>query len=163
MERFSVAVSINDFCEEVNNYFEQTRIFGKFEIINGNIDLNRYGVQEGQYIRVVGSVFNDGVHQYPFRNNSRRVSVRIPPDENLVDETFNGSVWAMAVPSSVIAQVEEINQWLEENQSALNSPYQSESFGGYSYTKKSGDEGDNANWQSHFHKTLDRWRKLRAY
>jgi hypothetical protein len=69
----------------------------------------------------------------------------------------------MAVPSSVIAQMEEINQWLEENQSALNSPYQSESFGGYSYTKKSGDEGDSANWQSHFHKTLDRWRKIRAY
>lgn len=147
-----MAISINDFCEEVNNYFEQTRVFGEFEIANGNIDLNRYGIQEGQYIRIVGSVFNDGVYRYPF-----------PPNETLVDETFNGSIWAMAVPSAVIAKMEEINQWLEENQSALNSPYQSESFGGYSYTKKSGDEGENANWQSHFRKTLDRWRKIRAY
>lgn len=145
-------MTLTDLCEEVNNYFEQTRIFGKFEITDGNIDLNKYGIQEGQYIRIVGSVFNDGVYQYP-----------IPPENGLVDEKFDGAIWAMAVPSSVIAQMEEIKQWLEENQSALNSPYQSESFGGYSYTKKSGDEGDNANWQSHFRKTLDRWRKLRAY
>lgn len=145
-------MTLTDLCGELNNYFDVLRIYGEFEISNNSIDLSNYNVHEGQYIRIVGSVFNDGVYTYP-----------IPPDENLVDETFNGSVWAMAVPSSVIAKMEEINQWLEENQSALNSPYQSESFGGYSYTKKSGDEGENANWQSHFHKTLDRWRKLRAY
>ena len=145
-------MTLTDLCAELNNHFEQLRIYGEFEISNNSIDLSDYNVHEGQYIRIVGSVFNDGVYTYPF-----------PPDETFVDETFNGSVWAMAVPSAVIAKMEEINQWLEENQSALNSPYQSESFGGYSYTKKSGDEGDNANWQSHFHKTLDRWRKLRAY
>ena len=118
MGKFSVAISINDFCEEVNNYFEQTRIFGEFEIANGNIDLNRYGIQEGQYIRVVGSVFNDGVYQYP-----------IPPENELVDEKFDGAIWVMAVPSSVITQIEEVNQWEATNQSTLNSPYQSESFG----------------------------------
>lgn len=145
-------MTLTDLCEELNNYFDVLRIYGEFAIINGSIDLSDYNVHEGQYIRIVGSVFNVGVHRYP-----------IPPDEPLVDETFNGSVWAMAVPSSVIAQMEEINKWLEENQSALNSPYHSESFGGYSNTIKSGYEGDGANWQSHFRKTLDRWRKLRAY
>lgn len=146
-----MAISINDFCEEVNNYFEQTRIFGKFEITDGNIDLNKYNIQEGQYIRIVGSVFNDGVHKYP-----------IPPDETLVDEMFDGSVWAMAVPSSVIAQMGEINQWLQENQSTLNSPYQSESFGGYSYTLKTENAEGGLNWQTHFRKKLDRWRKVRV-
>lgn len=146
-----MAISINDFCEEVNNYFEQTRIFGKFEITDGNIDLNKYDIQEGQYIRIVGSVFNDGVHKYP-----------IPPNETLVDEMFDGSIWAMAVPSSVIAQMEEINQWLQENQSTLNSPYQSESFGGYSYTLKTENAEGGLNWQTHFRKKLDRWRKVRV-
>lgn len=146
-----MAISINDFCEEVNNYFEQTRIFGKFEITDGNIDLNKYDIQEGQYIRIVGSVFNDGVHKYP-----------IPPNETLVDEMFDGSVWAMAVPSSVIAQMEEINQWLQENQSTLNSPYQSESFGGYSYTLKTENAEGGSGWQTHFRKKLDRWRKVRV-
>lgn len=146
-----MAISINDFCEEVNNYFEQTRIFGKFEIINGNIDLNRYGIQEGQYIRVVGSVFNDGVYQYP-----------IPPENGLVDEKFDGAIWVMAVPSSVITQIEEVNQWEAMNQSTLNSPYQSESFGGYSYTLKAENAEGGLNWQTHFRRKLDRWRKVRA-
>lgn len=146
-----MAISINDFCEEVNNYFEQTRIFGKFEIINGNIDLNRYGIQEGQYIRVVGSVFNDGVYQYP-----------IPPENGLVDEKFDGAIWVMAVPSSVVTQIEEVNQWEAMNQSVLNSPYQSESFGGYSYTLKTENAEGGLNWQTHFRRKLDRWRKVRA-
>lgn len=146
-----MAISINDFCEEVNNYFEQTRIFGKFEITNGNIDLNRYGIQEGQYIRVVGSVFNDGVYQYP-----------IPPENGLVDEKFDGAIWVMAVPSSVITQIEEVNQWEAMNQSTLNSPYQSESFGGYSYTLKTENAEGGLNWQTHFRRKLDRWRKVRA-
>lgn len=146
-----MAISISDFCEEVNNYFEQTRIFGEFEIANGSIDLNKYDIQEGQYIRVVGSVFNDGVYQYP-----------IPPENELVDEKFDGAIWVMAVPSSVITQIEEVNQWEATNQSTLNSPYQSESFGGYSYTLKAENAEGGLNWQTHFRRKLDRWRKVRA-
>lgn len=146
-----MAISINDFCEEVNNYFEQTRIFGEFEIADGSIDLNKYDIQEGQYIRVVGSVFNDGIYQYP-----------IPPGNELVDEKFDGAIWVMAVPSSVIAQIEEIDQWEAMNQSTLNSPYQSESFGGYSYTLKTENAEGGLNWQTHFRRKLDRWRKVRA-
>lgn len=146
-----MAISISDFCEEVNNYFEQTRVFGEFEIANGSIDLNKYDIQEGQYIRVVGSVFNDGVYQYP-----------IPPENELVDEKFDGAIWVMAVPSSVITQIEEVNQWEATNQSTLNSPYQSESFGGYSYTLKTENAEGGLNWQTHFRRKLDRWRKVRA-
>lgn len=146
-----MAISISDFCEEVNNYFEQTRVFGEFEIANGSIDLNKYDIQEGQYIRVVGSVFNDGVYQYP-----------IPPENELVDEKFDGAIWIMAVPSSVITQIEEVNQWEATNQSTLNSPYQSESFGGYSYTLKTENAEGGLNWQTHFRRKLGRWRKVRA-
>lgn len=146
-----MAISINDFCEEVNNYFEQTRIFGEFEIVYGSIDLDKYSVQEGQYIRIVGSVFNDGVYQYP-----------IPPENELVDEKFDGAIWVMAVPSSVITQIEEVNQWEATNQPTLNSPYQSESFGGYSYTLKTENAEGGLNWQTHFRRKLDRWRKVRA-
>lgn len=146
-----MAISINDFCEEVNNYFEQSRILGEFEIVDGSIDLNKYNVQEGQCIRVVGSVFNDGIYQYP-----------IPPENGLVDEKFDGAIWVMAVPSSVITQIEDINQWEAANQSTLNSPYQSESFGGYSYTLKTENAEGGLNWQTHFRRKLDRWRKVRA-
>jgi hypothetical protein len=141
-----MAITITDFCEEVNNYFDQVRIFGTFEIKNGSLDLSDPDVKDGQYIRIVGSTFNDGVHSYPVHD--------------LEDEKFHGAVWAMAVPSSVIAQITEINQWETDNLPILNSPYQSESFGGYSYTKMSGEAGSSTSWQSHFKRKLDRWRKV---
>ena len=144
-----MAITITDFCEEVNNYFDQVRIFGAFEIKNGSLDLSDPDVKDGQYIRIVGSTFNDGVHPYPVYG--------------LKDEKFRGAVWAMAVPSSVIAQITEINQWEATNQSTLNSPYQSESFGGYSYTLKTENAEGGLNWQTHFRRKLDRWRKIRAY
>lgn len=144
-----MAITITDFCEEVNNYFDQVRIFGTFEIKNGSLDLSDSDVKNGQYIRIVGSTFNDGVHPYPVYG--------------LKDEKFRGAVWAMAVPSSAIAQITEINQWEATNQSTLNSPYQSESFGGYSYTLKTENAEGGLNWQTHFRRKLDRWRKIRAY
>ena len=143
-----MAITITDFCEEVNNYFDQVRIFGTFEIKNGSLDLSDSDVKNGQYIRIVGSTFNDGVHPYPVYG--------------LKDEKFRGAVWAMAVPSSAIAQITEINQWEATNQSTLNSPYQSESFGGYSYTLKTENAEGGLNWQTHFRRKLDRWRKVRA-
>ena len=156
-------MTLTDLCGELNNYFDVLRIYGEFEISNNSIDLSNYNVHDGQYIRIVGSVFNDGVYQYPFRNISRRVSVRIPPENELVDEKFDGAIWVMAVPSSVITQIEEINHWEAANQSTLNSPYQSESFGGYSYTLKTENAEGGLNWQTHFRRKLDRWRKIRAY
>ena len=142
-------MTLTDLCGELNNYFDVLRIYGEFTITNNSIDLSDYNVHEGQYIRIVGSTFNDGVHPYPVYG--------------LKDEKFRGAVWAMAVPSSVIAQITEINQWEAMNQSVLNSPYQSESFGGYSYTLKTENAEGGLNWQTHFRRKLDRWRKIRAY
>ena len=142
-------MTLTDLCGELNNYFEVLRIYGEFEISNNSIDLSNYNVHEGQYIRIIGSTFNDGVHPYPVYG--------------LKDEKFRGAVWAMAVPSSVIAQITEINQWEATNQSTLNSPYQSESFGGYSYTLKTENAEGGLNWQTHFRRKLDRWRRIRAY
>ena len=142
-------MTLTDLCGELNNYFDVLRIYGEFTITNNSIDLSDYNVHEGQYIRIVGSTFNDGVHPYPVYG--------------LKDEKFRGAVWAMAVPSSVIAQITEINQWEAMNQSVLNSPYQSESFGGYSYTLKTENAEGGLNWQTHFRRKLDRWRKVRAY
>ena len=141
-------MTLTDLCGELNNYFDVLRIYGEFTITNNSIDLSDYNVHEGQYIRIVGSTFNDGVHPYPVYG--------------LKDEKFRGAVWAMAVPSSVIAQITEINQWEATNQSTLNSPYQSESFGGYSYTLKTENAEGGLNWQTHFRRKLYRWRKVRA-
>jgi hypothetical protein len=50
-------------------------------------------------------------------------------------------------------------EWELANADSINSPYQSESFGGYSYSKESGGEGG-MNWKTHFANELWKWRKI---
>ena len=144
-------MTIADLCAEIRNYFEKSKVFGKFRIEDGVLDFS--DIQTGQFFRIVGSVFNDGVYVYPA--------------SGLVDEEFDGAVWLMAVPPAVLDLLEEINEWLTDPKiiEAMSRPYQSESFGGYSYTKASGGSngvGDGSiSWQSHFAARLNRWRKIR--
>ena len=101
----------------------------------------------GQYFRICGSVFNDGLHQYP--------------TSDLKNETFDGTVWALAVPQAVIDLAAEIEAWETKNGSASVGPYQSESFCGYSYTKATDAQtGGAVTWQSAFRSRLNQWRKL---
>lgn len=146
-------MTITDFCEELHNWFDVDRIFGTFTISNSEITVPDGYLQENQYFRIVGSVFNDGVHQYPV--------------SDLTDETFEGAVWAMAVPPAAIALFTQIQEWDEKysQNEAANSPFQSESFGGYSYSKGSNSTTGGSNitvsWQNQFKSRLNRWRKLR--
>ena len=88
--------------------------------------------------------------------------------DELHDENFSGAVWAMAVPPTAIALSEEIEAWQAKYgsvDSAAMSPFNSESFGGYSYTKSTGGSyssgsGGNPSWQSVFADKLNRWRKI---
>ena len=119
---------------------------GTFTIEGGGITLPF--LLTNQYFRIVGSVFNDGLHQYPA--------------VDLTDETFTGSVWALAVPKAVIDLADEIQKWQDKNADALSSPYSSESFGGYSYSKATNSAtGGAETWQSHFGQQLSAWRKIR--
>jgi glycosyltransferase involved in cell wall biosynthesis len=52
---------------------------------------------------------------------------------------------------------------VDEYADKLNSPYSSESFGGYSYSKASGTDNhgnDVTSWQSKFASRLNHWRKI---
>lgn len=121
---------------------------GEYTIKGGNIDLPF--LQKGQYFRILGSVFNDGVYQY-------MDSVAL----NLLDETFDGTVWALAVPRAVIALADEIEAWEAKN--AADTPFVSESFGGYSYSRATNSNGQPAGWQDVFRARLHPYRKLREY
>ena len=118
---------------------------GTYTIEDGGITLPF--LANGQYFRICGSVFNDGLHQYPAGD--------------LKTETFDGTVWALAVPQAVIDLASEIEAWQKKNGDASVSPYQSESFGGYSYSKATDAEtGGAVTWQSAFKQQLSAWRKL---
>ncbi len=134
-----------EICAEVNNYFVKGIHFGSFEISGGVIEPLDF-LQDGQYFRIVGSVFNDGVYQYP--NNA------------LKDEEFEGAIWSMAVPPDFLELVSKIKKSCE-SESVSSSPYTSESFGGYSYTKATNQKGLPVTWKDTYGNELNRYRRLR--
>ena len=137
---------LTEICAELRNYFEvpNGRHFGKFEISGGSIAPLDF-LQEGQYFRIIGSVFNDGVHQYPA--------------SDLTDEVFHGAVWAMAVPPTLIAISTEIEEY-NKSDAGKASPFTSESFGGYAYTKATDASGAPIGWKKAFANRLNQWRRL---
>ena len=145
---------LNEICQELNNWFDryQPRIHGAFEISGGRITDTDFTdvIKPNQYFRIIGSVFNDGVYKYT-------------DTLALTDELFVGSIWLMAVPKEVIDLDSEISEWIQKYDEITKTPYSSESFGGYSYTKAStsnGSTGKNVSWQSTFASKLNKWRKL---
>lgn len=147
---------LTEICAEIKNYFtwEGDRHIGDFAIEGGRITPQLDIPTD--YFRIVGSHLNDGVH---------KVS-----DADLVDEdTFHGAVWIMSPPNHFLALVEEIESWQADNgkaDSAAMSPFQSESFGGYSYSKGSGGSASSGGssvptWQSQYASRLKIYRRIR--
>ena len=135
-------------CEHIHNYFsaDEDRRAGTYTIENGILALDH--VVEGQYFRIVGSAFNDGVY--------------IQPADDLIDETFTGEVWAMKPPRDFIRTVEEIEAWEAKYGERVMSPFQSENvIGVYSYAKAAtGGASALTGWQAAFKSRLNQWRKL---
>lgn len=145
---------ISELCAELRNYFlrdyvnpEQYMHSGSFVIADGEMQSLPF-LKQNQFYRIIGSTFNDGVYQYGV-------------DNGLIDETFDGTIWEMFVPKEIVDLSAEIQDWISKNADTINSPYQSESFGGYSYTKAIASTGKlSTDWQNHFAGKLNRWRRL---
>ena len=150
-------VSMDELCGYVRNYFlrdyknpEQYIHNGTYTIASGRIQDLPFLVA-GQYFRIKGSALNDGVYRYS------------AGAQELVDEVFEGQIWEMFVPTDFVSLATEINTWLTANASVLSGPYQSESFGGYSYSKGSHIRADGTEvtpWQAQFASRLSRFRRL---
>lgn len=138
---------LTEICDYLHNYFPVPEGIhpGYYTIAEGGIALPF--LQEGQYFRIAGSLWNDGIYRYPAAG--------------LRDESFSGEVWAMALPKAVIDLAEEIAAWQEKHGEDVVTPYTSESFGGYTYEKAADpDTGGSLTWASVFRSRLSRWRKL---
>ena len=144
---------LTDICAYLNNYFWRQKITGKFKIEGGAINVP--ALKNGQYFRIIGSIFNEGVHKYPATG--------------LQDEEFEGAIWSMAVPTAVIDLASEIKEWIALYggvDSQAMSPFASESFGNYSYSKgtvtSAGADGNSNSWQTVFGARLAPYRRLRG-
>lgn len=149
-------IAMTELCHELRNWFERTQYVGRIILDEkGDVycDSIKIGLLNGQYYRIEGSVFADGVHKYP--------------DADIQPETFVGSISAMAVPLPVIQLANDIAEWREKYEGADSqamSPYMSESFGGYSYQKGSAfagaGSGGGTSWKSTFKSRMNPWRKI---
>ena len=137
---------LTELCAELRNWFVvPDGVHIKTYTISGGSIAPLDFLREGQYFRIVGSVFNDGVYQYPATS--------------LTDEVFEGAVWAMALPPSILALSAEIKAY-NDSDAGKPSPFTSESFGGYAYTKATDSNGAPIGWQKAFASRLSKWRKL---
>lgn len=109
------------------------------------------GLEIGDYYLIEGSRRNDGIHIYG--------------ENGLKDEIFTGTVTELCIPDEIVALQHDINTWIDKNAAVIESPYTSESFGGYSYTKSGGSAGVGGSegiisWKTVFAPRLRQWRKL---
>lgn len=142
-------------CQYLHNWFDrnQKKWYGNITLSSeGEITVGGSSVplKNGQYFRIVGSALNDGVYGFPA--------------SGFKAEEFNGAIWAMAVPPAVVALAQKIEAWQVKYggaDSTALSPFVSESFGGYSYSKgATGGASGEGTWQSVFAGELNMWRKL---
>lgn len=140
---------LTEICQYLRNWFVREKHAGTYVVEGGSLGVDF--LQNNQYFRVIGSVFNDGVHQFGV--------------DELTDEIFTGEVWGLAVPKEIVSLANDIKEWATANKDALSSPYMMESFGGYSYSF--GVSGNSitgsvskASWQSQFAARLAPWRKI---
>jgi hypothetical protein len=142
---------LTEMCLDLRNWFDdnQPKWFDDVTIANGELVGFSDRLQDGQYFRIVGSVFNDGVYQFPATE--------------LHDETFkNGAVWAMAVPPDfldIMSEQQKFNAKVEEL-ALVDKGYASESFGGYSYSLSSAAPAYMTEWLNRINRRLNKYRKI---
>lgn len=145
---------LTEVCGECRNYFDVERKTGDFKIVEGAIIAPF--LKPNQYYRIIGSIFNDGVHKFG------------DEDDVLTDENFHGAVWALAIPKAFLQLVDEVTAWkakYEKVDSIAMSPYTSETMGPYSYNKGARATGskaknDTLSWTGVFGAKLAQWRKI---
>lgn len=139
-------MTLLDLCDYLHNNFEACRFIGEIKIEDGKV----VGVdlEDDRYFRIIGSAFNDGIYKFSSALELKK------------DEVFDGTIVIMSVPPYILDMVTEISNWENANASSLASPYQSESFGGYSYSKATSSTGGMVTWRDVFAKRLSRYKKL---
>ena len=117
-----------EIMKHVNNFFLTGELYAqKFKIEDGKINLD--AVKDGEYILIQHSKFNDGVYKMP---------------AELKDEEFTGEIAILAPSDAFLSLCGEITTYVEKTASI--SPFSSESFGGYSYTRAMNAHGGFMHW-----------------
>ena len=129
--------------QHCKNFFPKKYFEGTFEVKDGLLRLPEETAC--RYMLVEGSALSDGVW-YIY--------------DTLEDEVFTGVVTLLAPPKSFLDLVKDIEEWRTSNEPGTLTPYASESFGGYSYTRATNGSGKAVSWHDVFSSRLKIWRML---
>lgn len=128
--------------QECNNYFYKTYEHSTFAIQDGIINsTGKYLV--GQYIKIEGSILNDGVYKIESMNNNK---INIT---ELSNEVFEGCIYGLSVPKGFIELSTKIKQFIDDPKAKITN-LTSESFNNYSYSRGSKQNGANITWNDIF-------------
>lgn len=150
---------LTEICAEIRNYFaySEDRHPGYYKVVDGVIVPRKDSLTyPTDYIAIFGSRLNNGVHKLS--------------EHDLKDEgEFHGAIWFMSPPKAFLDLCDEIDAWQQKYggiDSNAVSPFYSESFGGYSYTKSAGSTSNAGNsaastWQTAYAARLNLYRRAR--
>lgn len=136
-------MTVPELCLHTRNFFDRydEPTAGEFTFTADTVPA---GVSAGQYFLVCGSLFNDGVHQ--------------AGEDDLIPETFTGTVQPMRVPPAFVDLARKITDY--DAKLPSGGVYVSQSFNGWSGTMATGSDGLPADGLTHYRKEINQWRKL---
>lgn len=148
--------TVADVMRQCNNYFETGYRATNYSISGGVLSPSD-ALRPGMWIYISGSFFWDGVWRVGEGWSVDEGWKLDGAGDGMPDDTFYGRVYFLAPPHEFLALCEEITAYAEK---AAVSPYQSESFGEYSYTKAQGKNGGILGWQEAFADRLRPYRRM---
>lgn len=134
-----MAVSVAAVMRQVRNFFDRGYMDGRFTIAGSVLS----PAPAAPWIAISGSLYNDGV--YPLSGGFLA---------GVTDEVFTGRVWLLYPPKDFLDLCNEMSAYDDKHPPGA---YQSESFGGYSYTRSAGDGGA---WQQAYKDRLTPYRHM---
>ena len=146
-----VTFLITEIMKLIDKYFINYKQVekGNFIIKDGIIDVTSPYIK-GQYIRIIGSILNDGVYL---------VSDDLLTLAGAQDEVFNGMILGLSVPRDFIKLVDDIEKF-EKSSDIEKRDLASVRIGEYAETRATGKDGTPISWQSVFRRDLDKYRRM---
>lgn len=107
----------------INNFFERTSEYGRYTISDDAITTIRGDYKVGQYVRIMNSLFNDGVYKI-----TAVATGEITLDGTLTDEVFCGYVVGLAIPSEFVTLSAKVEAYSHAGVSSESIPNYSVSY-----------------------------------
>lgn len=135
----------------INNYFAVSKEENTFNINNNSIQVRGKYLQ-GQYIKLEGSILNDGIYKVESVVDNTITIL------GAINEEFEGVIYGLAIPKEILGLSKKFE---EQKEKIVSSIYDSESFGEYSYTLAKNSNGELYTAIDTIRNDLKKYRKMR--